>query len=123
MNIHYNRVRKPDKTFDYTDPIQEKDTATRIDIDQDGDMDYLYILDGVLFLKKSTLRNTTKVIDTKITIKDIDIKDNPSAPNFFDEDTSFSNMFSFSYRTNRDTDSMWRVEFYDRYMEWDMVKR
>lgn len=86
-------------------------------------MDYLYLLDGTLYLKKTHLRNTTKIVDTRITINSIDLTMTPTAPDFFHENTPLSNIFSFSYDTTDDSDSMWRVEFYDKYMEWDMLKQ
>jgi hypothetical protein len=33
------------RLFDYTETLQKTDVSTKVDIDRDGDMDYLYILD------------------------------------------------------------------------------
>jgi hypothetical protein len=49
-------------------------------------MDYLFLLDGILYLKKSNLRNTTKIIDTTLSVKDISPQIVPTAPDFFHED-------------------------------------
>ena len=66
--------------------MRPDDSATRLDIDKDGDMDYLFLLDGILYLKKSNLRNTTKIIDTTLSVKDISPQIVPTAPDFFHED-------------------------------------
>lgn len=85
-------------------------------------MDYLFLLDGALYLKRATLKNIPKIIDTKVTHSDIDSDSIPTAPDFFHEYSILSRVFSFSYRTTQDIDSFWRLEFYDRYMEWDMIQ-
>lgn len=72
------------RLFDYTESLQKTDDSTKIDIDKDGDMDYLFVMDGALFLKRTTLADPVKNIDTKITLSDLDAQSSrPTAPDFF----------------------------------------
>lgn len=86
----------------------------------DGDMDYLFLLDGILYLKKSNTYQPNKILDTTIETQDIDSSLVPSAADFFHENISLSHIFSFSYDAPQLVDAMWRVEFYDQYIQWDM---
>ena len=85
-------------------------------------MDYLYLLDGTLFLKRTTTKEPTHIVDLTTTVKDITPESPiPSAADFFHEDVSLPNTLTLSYHPAVDTESVWRVEFYDRYLEWDML--
>lgn len=75
-------------------------------------------MDGALYLKRTSLRDPTKIIDTEIQTQDMS-SDIPSAPDFFAEDVSLPNTLTFSYNPARPTEETWRVELYDRYLEWD----
>lgn len=112
------------RLFDYTDSLQKDDVSTRIDIDNDGDMDYLFLLDGVLFLKRTSTYSVPKIIDTAVQVSDIDNTDTlPSAPDFYSETVSRPNSINLSYEPAQDTESIWRNTFYNRYLEWDMIAR
>ena len=87
-------------------------------------MDYLFILDGALFLKRTSTYEVPKIIDTRMQVSDLDSSDDlPIAPNFFIEDVSLPNSINFSYQSAQDVESLWRTSLYDRYLEWDMVDR
>jgi hypothetical protein len=45
----------------------------------------------------------------------------PTAPDFFHEGVSVPGTLSLSYNASTDVESVWRVDFYDRYIEWDML--
>ena len=110
------------RLFDYTETLQEDSPSTRVDIDRDGDLDYLFLLDGALFLKRTTLTEPRKIIDTDRTIIEIDENSPlPTAPNYFTEYVSLPNNINISYEAARAEETIWRTTFYDRYLEWDMV--
>lgn len=41
------------KLFDYTELVDASTEVVVIDVDQDGDKDYLYVLGGILYVKKN----------------------------------------------------------------------
>jgi hypothetical protein len=110
------------RLFDYTQTLQKTDVSTKVDIDRDGDMDYLYILDGALFLKRTSTKEPTHTVDRTIRVIDVDAESTfPTAPDFFHEGVSVPGTFSLSYNASTDPEAVWRVDFYDRYLEWDML--
>ncbi len=110
------------RLFDYTQTLQKTDVSTKVDIDRDGDMDYLYILDGALFLKRTSTKEPTHTVDRTIRVIDVDTESPfPTAPDFFHEGVSVPGTLSLSYNASTDVESVWRVDFYDRYLEWDML--
>lgn len=85
-------------------------------------MDYLYLMDGALFLKRTSTNEPQHVIDTYIRVSEVTPESPfPSAPDFFHEDASIPNTLTLSYHGAVDTESVWRVDFYDRYLEWDIL--
>ncbi len=93
-----------------------------LDIDQDGDLDYIYILDGVLYVKYGWSKIPNKIQDTAIKISDIASTDPlPYIPDYFHEEISTPKNLNFSFTPSLSDETEWRMEFYDRYTEWDRV--
>lgn len=59
------------RLFDYIAPVTASTRVDTIDIDRDGDLDYIYILDGVLYVKYNWTKIPTKIIDTTTKISSI----------------------------------------------------
>ncbi len=108
------------RLFDYTESLKKDDPSVKTDIDKDGDMDYLFILDGALYLKRTSTKDTRKIIDTTLRVEDIS-SEVLAAPDFFRENQSIPNNLTFSYQSRQATGSIWRADLFDRYMEWDML--
>ncbi len=52
--------------FDYITPLTDDTRVDTIDIDKDGDKDYIYILDGILYVKYSWQKLPNKINDTTV---------------------------------------------------------
>lgn len=111
------------RLFDYTETLQEDNPSTRVDIDKDGDQDYLFLLEGTLFLKRTSTYSPTKIVDTERIVTEIDTEDvsYPTAPDYFNEYVSLPNNVNIAYEPARADESVWRTTFYDRYLEWDKI--
>ncbi len=108
--------------FDYQAPLTEDTTVESVDIDKDGDMDYLFLLDGILYIKYSWLNNPSKIIDTTQKISSIGPSDLlPYIPNYFYENSSTPKVLNFSFTPSSHEETEWRVDFFDQYTEWDKV--
>lgn len=85
-------------------------------------MDYIYILDGVLYVKYSWQKTPNKIYDNTIKISEI-TKDDlaPYVPDYFRENISTPKNLNFSFVSASTDETEWRAEFYDRYTEWDHV--
>ena len=59
--------------------------------------------------------------DTSLSITDIDDEIIPEAPNFFDEVISRPGEITLNFSPAVSGDSEFRLEFFDRYMEWDLA--
>ena len=93
-----------------------------IDIDMDGDLDYIYILDGVLYVKYSWQKLPNKIYDTSSKISEVTKDDyTPYVPDYFHENFSTPKNLNFSFVSASVDETEWRAEFYDRYTEWDHV--
>jgi hypothetical protein len=108
--------------FDYISPLTDDTRVDAIDIDKDGDTDYIYILDGVLYVKYSWQKLPNKIYDTSSKISEI-TKDDfaPYVPDYFRENLSTPKNLNFSFVPASVDETEWRAEFYDRYIEWDHV--
>jgi hypothetical protein len=94
--------------------------SVKTDIDKDGDMDYLFLLDGALFLKRTTTKEPPKIVDT--TVRTSPLEASPiSAPDFFREDTSIPGNLMFSYQASQSGETIWQTRLFDRYLEWDIL--
>lgn len=92
-----------------------------LDIDKDGDKDYLYLMDGVLYLKASHAHEPSQQKDTTITISDLDPTLVPEAPNFFQEFSASPGQIELNFSAAKNQDKQFRLEFFDRYTEWDLL--
>lgn len=85
-------------------------------------MDYLYLLDGVLYVKYSWMQNPNKIIDNSVKISEVPRDDTVQyVPNYFHENVSTPKSLNYSFVPASSTETEWRVEFYDRYAEWDHI--
>ena len=109
------------RLFDYIDPLVGTEKTDVVDIDQDGDQDYITLMDGALYVKYSHTLSPAKTIDTTIHITEGDVYSVPSAPNFFVESATVPGRIHVSFSPARSDDMAYRLEFFDRYIEWDHV--
>jgi hypothetical protein len=93
-----------------------------IDIDQDGDKDYLYLMDGALYLKENHTSTPSRQNDTTLIIRDIDVDAVPEAPNYFTEMVASPGEIELSFSPADVSDTAFRLEFFDRYTEWDLTR-
>lgn len=110
------------RLFDYVEPLQGDETIDVLDIDQDGDLDYLYLMDGALYLKSSHTKEPSRQKDTTLTITDLDLTLSPEAPNFFHELIASPGQIQIDFSSARSTDTAYRLEFFDHYTEWDLTR-
>lgn len=106
------------KLFDYTEPVTKKDRVDVIDIDKDGDKDYIFILGDKLYVKNTHLQSPEKIIDLKTKTENISGKI-PEVPNNFHQTLSTPSELNASFRNVVSGEKEWRMEFYDSYLEWD----
>jgi hypothetical protein len=110
------------RLFDYTDPLTPSTRIDTLDIDQDGDLDRIYLLGGVLYIKYGWAQTPNKIQDTTVKISDIGATDPiPYIPDYFHEEISTPKNLNFSFTPSLTDETEWRMEFYDRYIEWDRV--
>jgi FG-GAP-like repeat len=110
------------RLFDYIDPVTAETRVDTIDIDGDGDLDYIYLLDGILYVKYNWSRVPNKIIDTTTKISSIAKNDPaPYVPDYFYEDISTPHNLNYSFVSSSQTETEWRVDFYDQYVEWDNI--
>jgi hypothetical protein len=108
--------------FDYISPLQDDTRVDTLDIDLDWDMDYIFILDGVLYVKYSWKNSPNKIYDTTVKISEITQNEfSPYIPDYFHENLSAPKNLNFSFVSSSKDETEWRAEFYDRYIEWDHV--
>ena len=93
-----------------------------MDIDRDGDLDYIFLLGGSLFIKYSHEKDISSPIDTTIITITLDTTLLPSAPNYFHELVASPGQIDISFTPARASDRSFRLEFYDRYKEFDQIK-
>lgn len=108
------------KLFDYTELIADNDRVDVVDIDNDGDKDYIFVLGGTLYVKNTYLTNPTKIIDGKITLKNIE-NEKPEVANNFDQTLSTPSELNMSFVNTVPNEKEWRLEFFDKYLEWDKI--
>lgn len=109
--------------LDYVEYLNGSERVEKIDIDKDGDGDYLYTMNGVLYVKYSTLQEPQKVRENEIKVVRLDtgILPSPYVPNAFHEQVHILGRLSVTFSPARSTDREWRMEFYDRYTEDDSI--
>lgn len=114
-------TRSQTRLFDYTALLDGSETADLVDFDRDGDMDYLYMIWGNLYVKYAFSKKE-RPIDTTVVIDNLDADIRPKAPNFFFEQRASPGEMEVSWSPARLSDDAFRLEFFDRYLEWDTVK-
>lgn len=93
-----------------------------LDIDGDGDDDYMYLLGGSLCIKYTHSPNDRPTpVDTTSTSISYDASLFPRAPNFFHELPSSPGQIEIEFSPASQTERLFRLEFFDRYLEWDSV--
>ena len=71
-------------------------------------MDYLFLLDGTLFLKRTSTYDPTKIVDTDRSVVELDNESpRPTAPNYFKEYVSMPGAVNFSYEPAIEDESVW----------------
>lgn len=60
------------RLFDYIEPLIGTETVDVVDIDKDGDKDYIYMMDGALYVKMSHLKEPSRQSDTTLLIHSLD---------------------------------------------------
>lgn len=93
-----------------------------VDIDKDGDDDYIYMMDGVIYVKYTKRNTPNRPIDTEVTISSLDTSRLPYAPNYFSESVASPGQIELSFAPASPDDTDFRLEFFDKYLEWDRVK-
>ncbi len=110
------------RLFDYIAPVTKDTRVDTIDIDGDGDLDYIYLLDGALYIKYNLTQVPNKIVDITTKISSITRDDlTPYVPDYFYEDVSTPHNLNYSFTPSSQTEREWRVEFYDQYIEWDKL--
>jgi len=85
-------------------------------------MDYLYLLDGVLYVKYTWQYTPNKIQDLSTKISEIHKDDLvPYVPDYFHENLSTPKDLNFSFVPSSQNETEWRVDFFDRYIEWDYL--
>jgi hypothetical protein len=107
------------RLFDYTDLLSPNDHAEVVDIDKDGDEDYIFLLGWSLYVKYAHRVDPSRAKDTDVTISALDLSLMPRAPNFFHELVSSPGQIELSFAPAHPADGDFRLEFFDRYLEWD----
>lgn len=108
------------RLFDYIEPLQGEETVETLDLDKDGDIDYLYLMDGALFFKQSHIAEPARQNDDTLTILDLDPDMRPEAPNFFQELFASPSQIALEFTPAHQDKNNYRLEFFDRYAEWDL---
>jgi hypothetical protein len=107
------------RLFDYVAPLTGEEKADVVDIDNDGDTDYLYTMDGILYIKRSHIKEPNIPRDMTMNISSLDPKEIPEAPNYFEEVVASPGQIEIDFSPAQKTQQAFRLEFFDRYLEWD----
>ncbi len=110
------------RLFDYIDELTGKEKVNVVDIDKDGDNDYIYLVDGIVYVKYTHTNQPNKIQDFSIQVDTIGTADElPTAPDFFHENINTPGSLSVEFTPSSSDEKRWRMEFFDRYLEWDNV--
>ncbi len=109
------------RLFDYIELLRGDEIIDVIDIDKDGDLDYLYLMDGALYLKSNHTKAPNKQKDLSLTITDLDRTQLPEAPNFFHELIANPGQIQIDFSRATSAETGYRLEFFDRYTQWDLT--
>lgn len=91
-----------------------------LDIDKDGDNDFLFVLDNKIYLKYNHTNTPSKIEDKQFSVSNLDTSSpKPFVPNNFVQGALSPKELNVQFRpANPDTETQWRMEFYDRYLDW-----
>jgi hypothetical protein len=110
------------RLFDYIEPLMGGETAEVLDLDGDNkEDDYLYMIDGNLYIKLNPNDSPVRQKDTTLIIWDLDPTQAPEAPNFFDGVVARPGQIDLDFSPARSEDRVFRLEFFDRYSEWELI--
>lgn len=111
------------RLFDADLFLSEEDPILMEDVDKDGDKDYLYILDGALMVKYVGPSQRSKHKDFSMNIASLTINAKfPTTPDYFHESVSSPKKIGFTFSSAQENLNLFRLEFFERYLEWDMRK-
>lgn len=79
-------------------------------------------MDGALYLKENHTYTPSRQNDTTLIIRDIDEDAVPEAPNYFTETVASPGEIELSFSPADMRDTAFRLEFFDRYTEWDLTR-
>ena len=115
--------KKQVRLFDYTDLVTPKTRVDVTDIDQDGDKDYIFILGNALYVKYNHTSHPEKIRDTDRKVSDLRTNTpTPFVPNYFNQVLSSPSELNITFQNALPGQKEWRLEFYDRYIEWDRTQ-
>lgn len=122
MYVFTEKTGVQTKLFDYVAPIRPGDRVDVLDIDHDADRDYVFLLGGVLYVKKTHLDEVKipKIMDTHAHVTEIR-KEIPEVPNNFLQTLSTPSELNVIFHNTVKDETEWRMEFFDSYLEWDRV--
>ncbi len=110
--------------FDYFDELNGEEEIIRVDYDNDGDRDYLYMNGNGIFLKENHEFTPHKNRDTAVQeISSISLEDEllSPAPNYFHEAITTPNSINVTFAPIRkELDDYFRLEYYNRIYEFDL---
>lgn len=111
------------KLFDYTALVDKSTNVSVLDIDNDGDKDYVFVLGGILYVKKNHTNAPEKIRDTRWIVQTTvpNVPNIPSVPNYFVSTITTPGELSFRFRNALSGENAWKLEFFDKYLEWDLI--
>lgn len=127
--IHYKWIyvleeETPYRLFDYTEEMNGNEEQRYTDYDNDGDVDILYMVNGVIFLKENLETQSEKLYNPGVEFTNFrDSDEKFEAVNGFREivENGFVNI-TFNAHTNRKVNA-YRLEFYDRIDAFDNAEQ
>lgn len=79
-------------------------------------------MDGTLYIKYTKRNSPNRPIDTGISTNSLDITLRPLAQNYFSESVASPGQIELSFSPADSSALEFRLEFFDKYLEWDAVK-
>lgn len=112
--------KKQTRLFDYTDKVNKKTKVSVLDIDNDGDNDFLFTLDNRVYVKYNYTNTPQGIpVDTSSSVSSLDENSqSPFIPNYFDQNFSTPSQLNISFEPADPDALQWRMEFYDHYLDW-----
>lgn len=120
MYVLTEKTKTQTKLFDYVELIGKKDRVDVVDLDRDGDRDFIFLLGGILYIKPTHLHEPRKIIVRNIEKRQIESV-LPEVANEFVQVQSTPGELNISFRNTVPGETQWRMEFFEKYLEWDKV--